>query len=749
MKTSRNLSARLSVRLILLVVFAIAPALGLVVYTAAEQQRDAIAAAQQNALRLGRSIAFEHQRWVDEIQTDLIAAGSEINLVRQAGLCDQYLHAIVANNDLYTSFEVVDGKGNYLCTSDSQQPSGNVQDQTWFQRAVQTKALAVGDYEIGPDGKAGIVFAYPVFNATGGNVTSVLAMTVSLQWINDRAAEADLPADSTLTVVDSNGTVLSRYPDPGHLVGTNARNVPIVQMALAAGSEGTARGVQGLEGARQVYGFVPFGAIGGQQPLRIIVGIPENVASEQVTAALRRNVIGLGVVLVLGLAAAWVLGELLVMRHVRVLVTAAQRLAAGDFSARSRMRHETVELGQVADAFDQMAVALEEREKERARAEEQRLELVRAQIGRAAAEAGRERLRAVVETSPVGVYVVDAQTRSVLLANHEWRRIYGVSDTEAPSSDHLARVVYRHADGSAYGQDDTPEMRALLKGETTRAEDVSIELPDGRTVPVLASATPLKDATGRIEATLVVLQDVSRLQEVERMRTEFLGMVSHELRTPLTIIRMAASTIASPDGMGNEQEAAEAAETIDQQADRLASLIDNLRDAVQIEAGVFSVTPRPEDLAPLLAEAQQYMQRRSGLQVTLDVPQGLPRLSIDRRRLTEVMENLLNNAARYSPRDAAIRIGVERTETEVVVRVTNRGPGISKENQAYLFRKFSQLTSGGRRRTDGSGLGLAICKGIVEAHGGRIWVESAEDAPETTFGFSLPLGTSDLGEEKG
>src|SRR5690606_15323589 len=125
------------------------------------------------------------------------------------------------------------------------------------------------------------------------------------------------------------------------------------------------------------------------------------------------------------------------------------------------------------------------------RAEQQRLELVREQAARASAEAGREWLRAVVETSPAGVVVTEAGTRRVQMANNEWRRVYGVAPGATVTREHLERATYKRPDGGLYGEDESPEMRALLRGETTRAEEVSIVFDDGRELPALVSATPL------------------------------------------------------------------------------------------------------------------------------------------------------------------------------------------------------------------------------------------------------------------
>ncbi|MFQ6026714.1 MAG: ATP-binding protein [Dehalococcoidia bacterium] len=357
------------------------------------------------------------------------------------------------------------------------------------------------------------------------------------------------------------------------------------------------------------------------------------------------------------------------------------------------------------------------------------------------AEAERQRLGVLVDTSPVGVFVCDAATGQVLLVNQEAQRILGLAYS---SQDHLQRyetaATYLRPDGSSYETQDLPLQRALQRGETVRAEEVKFIFADGRQVPTLVNATPVYSAEGKITAAIAVIQDITPLEEMEQLRSEFLGIVSHELRTPLTSIKGSAATVLGSRRPLNDVETREFFQIIDEQADRLRDLVDNLLDMTRIEAGSLSVTTEPVELGEIFQDAEATFIRNGGVQeLRLSVPEDLPPANVDRRRVTQVMNNLLSNAAKFSPATAPVFIEVSYDAVHLTVRVRDQGRGIPEDKLTHLFQKFSQVHDDGHHNLSGSGLGLAICKGIVEAHGGRIWAESPGEGQGTAFSFTLPV----------
>jgi len=358
-------------------------------------------------------------------------------------------------------------------------------------------------------------------------------------------------------------------------------------------------------------------------------------------------------------------------------------------------------------------------------------------------QAERQRLSVLVDTSPVGVFVVEAESGRVSFLNREARRILGFpGEPEGRMEWRELVAVYRRPDGRAYTVEELPTVRALYRGERVSTEEVLVEFADGRTVPTLVNATPVYSSDRKVRGAITVIQDITPLEEAEKLRSEFLGMVGHELRTPLTAIKGAAATmLGSPEPLSAE-ETRELFQVIDEQADRIRDLVSNLLDMTRIEAGRLSVSPEPTDLRAILDEARANFIRGGGLQeLQIELPDDLPSVNVDPGRIVQVVTNLLANAARLSPPTAPITVGVEHGAVSATLHVCDQGRGIAKEKLRHLFKKFTRLHEDEGHRLSGTGLGLAICKGIVEAHGGRIWAESAGEGEGATFSFTIPIAS--------
>ena len=351
------------------------------------------------------------------------------------------------------------------------------------------------------------------------------------------------------------------------------------------------------------------------------------------------------------------------------------------------------------------------------------------------------RLSALVDSSPVGVMVVDAVTRTFASVNKEAERILGMSPQPGSTLVRYHEVaIYRRMDGKQYESHERPLARALDRGEVVRAEEILLNLPNGRTMNILVNATPIYSDDGSIVSAIAVLQDMTPLEEMERLRNEFLAMVSHELRTPLTMIKGCTSTVLDSSSRVSISEFLQYFRMIDDQSDRLRDLVNNLLDMTQIEAGMFSVSPEPTDVESLVDEARtSFIRRGVRNAVEVEIAPGLPLIEADRQRISQVLNNLLSNASKYSPADSIIEISVSLDEFFVAFSVKDEGEGIPADQMSNLFRKFSRIDDTSREEhVAGEGLGLAICKGVVEAHGGRIWAESGGEEHGTRITFTVP-----------
>ena len=345
-------------------------------------------------------------------------------------------------------------------------------------------------------------------------------------------------------------------------------------------------------------------------------------------------------------------------------------------------------------------------------------------------------LEALVETSPVGVLVLDAETGRAVWFNREARRIgESVRMPGQPAEQLLEVITIRRADGSEVRLNEFPVSELLHSGETMRAEEMLISVPDGRSVRVLVNATPIRADGDAIGSVVVTAQDLAPLDEVERLRTEFLGMVSHELREPLAAIRGSASTLLEDAAALDPAEMREFHRIILQQSGHMRRLVGDLLDAGRIDTGTLSVAPEPTELAELVERARDTFVAGGGQHAILvDLPVGLPRAMADRRRIVQVLNNLFANAARHAPESSPIRVSAAREDTHVAVSVADEGRGIAPEQLPRLFDKHA-----GEGSKAGHGLGLAICKGLVQAHGGRIRAESAGTGRGATVTFTLPV----------
>ena len=357
----------------------------------------------------------------------------------------------------------------------------------------------------------------------------------------------------------------------------------------------------------------------------------------------------------------------------------------------------------------------------------------------------RADLETLVNTTPVGVMVFDASTGEVRSINREARRI--VSDLCAPdgTAEQLLEVLtFRRADGREVSLVEFPLTQGLRTGETVRAEEIVLQAPGGQSVTTLVNATPIfseEGEEGEVESVVVTIQDMTPMEELERLRAEFLGMVSHELRTPLASIKGSAATLTEAASDLDPAEMLQFYRIIGEQADYMRDLIGDLLDVARIETGELPVAPVPADVASLVDEARSRFQSGGGRNnLRIDLSPELPLVMADGRRVVQVLSNLLSNAARHSHEASAIGVSAVREGYHVAVSVTDEGRGIAAERLPHLFRKFSRIDGEDRRRDiAGSGLGLAICKGIVEAHGGRIWAESDGLGLGARFTFTIPV----------
>ncbi len=365
-----HLFSSLRSQLILLVLIATIPAMGLTVYTGLHQRQRAAAAAHEDALRLARVASTEQIQLLESARVLLVALARLPEVRRQdPKRCNRLFADLGKQYPRFVNLGMIAPTGEVICSATPGPSTVNLGGRGDFYRAVSTREFAIGDYQIASTtGKASINVAYPIIS-TSGWIDMVLFISMDLDWFTQLAAKAGLPEGATLTVIDLRGTVLARYPDPEQWVGRLVPEAPILHVIRSTPGEGTTI-VSGLDGIRRLYAFAALGDPTEPGQAYVYVGIPSGIAFAEVNRLLVRNIVGLTVIALLALVAAWVFGDLFLLRKVRALVTAAGRLRAGDLGARTGLRHTNGELSLLSRGFDEMAAGLQARAGEAEAAQE-------------------------------------------------------------------------------------------------------------------------------------------------------------------------------------------------------------------------------------------------------------------------------------------------------------------------------------------------------------------------------------------
>jgi PAS domain S-box-containing protein len=357
--------------------------------------------------------------------------------------------------------------------------------------------------------------------------------------------------------------------------------------------------------------------------------------------------------------------------------------------------------------------------------------------------AEKRRLDAIIENSANGVLILSPDRR-VQVMNRALSAMTGWPADEARGEPCWKVLPLENAVGANLcASEDAPallrEIDAAAPGQPSLYVEGDLVRPGGSRLTLGVTYTPLYDNEGRLLNIIGNVVDITRFREAEQMKSTFVSVISHELKTPVALIKGYAGTLRRPDAAWDPETLADGLAVIEEEADRLNALIDNLLDASRIQAGVFKLERSEVDL-PRLAKkvVEGFRWQTVRHEFELDFPDDYPLALADEARIRQVLDNLVSNAIKYSPQGGLIRIGGWRDGSGVTIFVADQGIGIPAGEQGRLFDSFYRVDSGLRRQTKGTGLGLYLCKSIVDAHGGRIWLRS-EPGQGATFFFTLPI----------
>lgn len=336
------------------------------------------------------------------------------------------------------------------------------------------------------------------------------------------------------------------------------------------------------------------------------------------------------------------------------------------------------------------------------------------------------RLQSVIQTMPEAVMVARPPHGVIVTFNAAAQRMFGL-DPQA------SQLVSRRVDQLRVASDPPeavpvmPMVQAMEDGVTVTGVELTVRTPTGGTIPVVASAAPLRTDDGDVDAVVGVFQDVSPLKEAERLRDEFISVVSHELRSPLTPIRGFAQIIARDlQKEGAHDQHVVWLNTLQQHTDRLTRLVDDLLDVSRMRAGRLQVLREDVDIVDVvrgLVESRRAAQ--STHQVVLDTELQSLHARLDGDRIHQVVDNLVNNAIKYTP-GGTVTVGLELTPDDMIrITVDDEGRGIPARERESLFSAFYRARSANESAVPGLGLGLYIVRELVTAHDGTITVDES------------------------
>lgn len=347
----------------------------------------------------------------------------------------------------------------------------------------------------------------------------------------------------------------------------------------------------------------------------------------------------------------------------------------------------------------------------------------------------KQRLDALIDSAADGIVILNPD-HSIERVNDAFERIFGMPDDELRGKQHDEVIQWvKKPDGitlelaEASGWPFVNTVNLYVEGDLKR--------PDPPHVPVGITYAPLLTSEKRLRNIIVTVRDITHFRNADEMKATFISIVSHELRTPVALIKGYASTLRRDDAIWDKAIIQDSLSVIEDEADHLTHMINDLLDASRLQAGGLTLT-RTDLSIKLMAESlsSRFQVQTKIHKITTDFPEDFPVILADETRISQVLKNLISNAIKYS-NDGNITISGRKQADNIVITVTDTGPGIDPNDMPHIFDRFYRSDKAARK-TKGAGLGLYLARAIIEAHGGRIWINQQE-RQGASISFSLPI----------
>lgn len=335
----------------------------------------------------------------------------------------------------------------------------------------------------------------------------------------------------------------------------------------------------------------------------------------------------------------------------------------------------------------------------------------------------RVRLNALLDTLTDGILILDTKNQ-IERSNPALSRMLNKPLEQIQDVPHAQVIEWaRKPQGLTLEQAEsggwplTPHAHLYVEGDLKRQ-------PGEPPLPVGITYAPLISPEGNLLNIIATVRDITRFRQAEELKSTFISIISHELKTPVALIKGYVSTLRRDDAKWDAEIVQDSLQVIEEEADRLAGLIENLLDASRLQAGGMVLKRSDVDFAALAERLAKRMQTQTSQhKIIVDFPPDFPVLLADETRMEQVLTNLINNSIKYSP-GGEIRIGGQVRQDNVILCVSDEGPGVPPEDIPHIFDRFYRSPDMARQ-TKGAGLGLYLTRAIIEAHDGKIWVDSA------------------------
>jgi PAS domain S-box-containing protein len=537
---------------------------------------------------------------------------------------------------------------------------------------------------------------------------------------------------------DKHGRIICAPPHSGHDFGERIEMSRAAMDAINAGDKPWGSDMEGetdAQGEKRIYGWVRTRAwepkdpeeqdstnrrrIGSQLKeqnftnWRVLVSTPTSIAFSEMTEFTKRVLSFTLISCLVVIAIALVVSQRIVT-PIRQVTGAARAIGRGEFDQEIKVTGSN-EVGILAEEFNSMRWNLKSAVEKLTQEE--------------------KKMTAIVNSIAEGLILVDSDNR-VLHINPAAERLLGLSEdsidkdiTELIQNDELIQI------------EQTPSKNE----EANFVSEITLIHHDEKLV-LRTIASPFLDENGQTLGTVYLFDDITREKEIDQMKSDFISLVSHELRTPLTsIIGFVSFILDGKAGAINDRQRNSLAR-VQRQSKRLAALINDLLDISRIESGRIQMEQEPISLLEIVTQRIEEIRPQAdekSIRLDLTAPESVPTIFGDEARMGQVFTNLIGNAIKFTPNNGEVSIKVRVDGSLLHVEVIDTGPGIPAEERQKVFDKFYQLSDISTRQQGGSGLGLSITKSIVEAHGGKLWIDDGNQGKGSNFQFVLPLVRED------